>query len=498
MASGSNRFIQYCKQTDPKVLPASPVFTRVRTTGGSGLVNNRTNVTSNEIRDDRQIIVSRLGNNQPDATIPFELSFDSYDDLMQGALGGSWIGGQNITANATLDTGGILTLSGGGDLWSNYPIAVGDFVLLNATGNSNVIAKVGVIATNTLTLEEVDETPLTTVAVAVAEDMTLITGHYAVATGTGVALADTIDIVAATKTVTQTTTGSTFADIGVELGDTIFFKGFSNGGNNGWHKVTAIDTTGKILTLGDSTALVNEAAVDATTISFVTSTGFLTVGKGLDAFALEEGFTDIVEGTDIDGNSITDGVFHNTLGATVSTFNMSIQPDAVITGEFAFQALTYSGFLNATVANSVELSNINDVFDSFTGTLTIPGVASCVVTGLDFTLDNGLNRRYAILQKDACSIGEGRSTVTGTLSAYFVNPVLSNIFELETALDINIRLQDLSGRGYVLGWPNVKLTSDSRDITENDVTSSIGFQALGGLSSDKKKTMYILRQPVYS
>jgi len=498
MSTGSNRYIQYVKQSSPKVLPSPANFTKLRTTGGSGLMNNRTNITSNEIRDDRQIIVSRLGQNQPDTTIPFELSYESFDDFMQGALGGEWVGGQNLTANATMDIAGVITLATGE--WADYAIAVGDFVLLNATGNTNVIAKVGAIGTgltaDELTLVDVDDDPLGTADVADAEDFSLITGHYAAKTGTDLALAGTIAVVASTFTMTQTTTGTTFGDLGVEVGDKVFFAGFSEENNNGWHKVTAIDTTGKILTLGDST-LTDESA-PAADVSLVTSTGFITVGKNLDFYAVEEGFTDVTSGTDINGGSVTEGVYHHSLGNYVSSMNMSVQPDSIITGEFAFQALTYSGFVNASVASAVQESNINQVLDSFTGNLLIPDAPDMqgVVTGLDFTLDNGLNRRYALMDKDAISIGDGRSTVTGSLNAYFENADVSNLFENETEFVLSLRSEDLDGNSYTFGWPRVKLNSDSRDVTENDVTSSFGFAALGGLASEKKKTMYILKQPV--
>lgn len=485
MATGSNRFLQFVRQTVPRELPSPANFTRLRNTGGGGIANSRTSITSNEIRSDRQIIESRLGQNQPDVTVPFELSFDSFDQLMEGAFGGSWVGGFTITAAATVTTAGVFTLSSG--VWSDHEISVGDYVLVNGTANVNIVAEVGVISGAALTIYNIGTTtPTTTTGETVT--FTFVTGHYAEEIDT---TANTITVVASTQTITRA--AGSWLTLGVENGDKLFFKGFASGANNGW--VTISDVTATVLTITGG-ALVDET-ISVGTVSLVTNTGFITVGTDLPYFAIEEGFTDIDSGTDIDGLSVTAGVFHHILGSYVSSWSANIQPDSILTGEFAMQGLVYSGFKNATSADGVVESNINNVFDSFTGKLSIPSAPEIqsVITGLNFTLDNGLTRRYALMDKNAISIGDGRSNVTGTINAYFENAVVSNLFEQETELEASIRTEDLTGNSYTFGWPRLKLTSETRDVSESDVTETLNFQALGGLSSAKKKTMYALRQP---
>ena len=155
--------------------------------------------------------------------------------------------------------------------------------------------------------------------------------------------------------------------------------------------------------------------------------------------------------------------------------------------------VTYSGFSATTATNSLTDGNTNDVFDSYTGTLSIPGVDDCVITGFDFSLENNLNVRYALLQKDACSIGEGRINVTGTLNAYFPDSTLSKIYNAETELNVAMYFEDLDGNGYTFGFPKVKFTTDAIDVAENDVTESIGFTALGGDAT--YTTMYVIKHP---
>lgn len=485
MATGSNRFLQYTKQTAPRELPDPAIFHRLRNTGGSGLINNRTNITSDEIRADRQIIESRLGQNQPDLSVPFELSFDSFDDLIQGAMGGSWIGGRVFTFNGSVNTEGAFTLTSGE--WEDHPVREGDYVVIESEDNT-AVGYVSSIDEGTLSVMEASGlTALTTVA-QTEDDIRFTTGHYATVID---ASSTTITVVADTATITRSL--GSWTSLGVEVGDKVFFDGFAENANNGWKEVEAVTTT--VLTIRDGG--LSDETLNSGSLLVGTSTGFITVGTGLDFFGFEEGFTDINSGEDINGDAVTDGLFHHIIGCYVSSWNLDIQPDAMLTGEFSFQGLKYSGFLKDTVADSYQETNTNSVFDSFTGNLIIPDAPEIqsVITGLNFTLDNGLVRRYALMDKDAISIGDGRSDVNGSLNAYFANADVSNLYERETTFIASIRTEDLVGNSYTFGWPRIKLTSDSRDVTESDVTQSLNFQALGGSAEDKKKTMYILRQP---
>lgn len=489
MASGSNRYLQYVKQTVPTTMPTTPTFTVLRNTGGSGIANNRTVINSNELRSDRQIIVNRLGQNQPDLTVPMELSFDSYDDFISASLGSDWIGGFSETVTAGFNTAGVLTLTSG--TWADYPnIHEGDYIYVNGVTNTDVIGYVHDITGAALTVYDVDDGSALTTVTEAGASFSIIAGHYGVAFASG-----EITFHAVNKTLTRSDVGGSWITTGVEPGDKIIFTGAPTGTDDGtWLEVDSVTAT--VLTLTSDSTIASNAATSGVLL-LTTSTGFCTVGTSLDYFAVEEGFADVTSGLDIDGESITDGAFHYVLGAYPATWSMNIQPDAVITGEFAFQALTYSGFKNATAASSLVTANTNDVFDSFTGELQIPDATSitAVITGLNFTVDNGLIRRYALMNKNAISIGDGRSNVTGTLNAYFADATVSNLFENEIDFNVAIRMEDLDSNSYTFGWPKVKLTSDSRDVSENDVTETLNFQALGGLSTDKKKTMYVLRQP---
>lgn len=64
---------------------------------------------------------------------------------------------------------------------------------------------------------------------------------------------------------TYTSVATDFADLGIEVADTVTWTGFANGGNNAALVVTVVSE--KILTFGNATGLVTEAAGASITLS---------------------------------------------------------------------------------------------------------------------------------------------------------------------------------------------------------------------------------------
>lgn len=473
MGSGSQRYVAIQKETVAGTLPVPFDAQKLRVVPGSAIENSRTNISSNEIRDDRQIIVSRLGQNAPAFTAPGELSFDSYDDLIAGALGSAWLGDFNLSSIVVdFSSGATITTDDASD-WADKGVTVGSIMMISG---STTPANDGAYKVTDVTGDTVTVTDLSDGAVVFGGD---IDDTIAINGGMGSTVVDTSGNSVAVSATNKTMTASTdlwITTAGLRAGDRVYFTGFSNAGNNGFHKVTSITET--ILTFADST-LVNET-LSTGNLEVVSANAIVTTGTDLASFSIEEGFNDVSE-------------YHYITGAKVGTWSASIQTDSIITTEFGLSAVSYHGFSDTSVADSLSEGNTNEVFDSYTGSLDIPGVAGCVITGFDFTLDNGLNTRYALLQKDACSIGEGRTNVTGTLNAYFPDSALSDIYNNEVSLSATFLFLDLDKNGYTFGFPNIKFTSDSIDVQEADVTESIGFQALGGDTT--LGTMFVVKQP---
>jgi hypothetical protein len=473
MANGSERYIAYAKEAVEKTAPTG-AYTKLRTTGGSGIANERTSVTSNEIRDDRQITISRLGNNQPNVAIPFEFSWESFDSIMEGALGGTWIGDYELTETVTISAAADTIILEDNSSWAEKGVAVGDYIVIRNSDSDDGVYIVDAFSTttgtdDTITVLEADGATSPTFTGSTTDEVNVDGGAYGGRIDT---TGNTLTVSATNKTVTAAST----AFSAVRVGDVIYFAGFTNGGNNGYKRVTTATDT--VLTFADDT-FTNETATTVD-VDYAQHVAMLTVGTDLATYTIEEGFTDVSE-------------YHYSAGCKVASMSMSLQPDSVITGDVSFQGQTYSEFSATPVSGSTVSASSSEVFDSYTGSLYFGSDMQCVITGMDFTLDNGLNRRYALMQKDACGIGEGRSNVSGTVNAYFPDSTLADKFSNEEVFDVRIQLEDLNNNSYTFGWPRLKFNSDSRDVTENDVTESLGFMALGGDAT--LTNMYVRKQP---
>lgn len=202
----------------------------------------------------------------------------------------------------------------------------------------------------------------------------------------------------------------------------------------------------------------------------------LKCGTTLGSFSVEEAFTDI-------------GVYLLMTGAMVNTFSLSIQPEQPITGSFGLvgKDLTVAA---TTAAAKVTAANTNPVFNSFSGSISIDGTESQIITGLSLSLANGCDPKYALFDPVAKRIGVGRTAITGNLTAMFNDKKLLDAWLNGTEMALEIELEDSEENIYLIELPRVKYSGESRSNSENDSIQTLPFQAL---HDDDDTTMMITR-----
>lgn len=89
MADGSAHDLFLVPETAWGVAETTPVFDVVRHNGCT-LAVAKNSLQSDEIRGDRQIAGFKLGSRQVSGAIPFELSYGSFDDILEAVLCGTW------------------------------------------------------------------------------------------------------------------------------------------------------------------------------------------------------------------------------------------------------------------------------------------------------------------------------------------------------------------------------------------------------------------------
>ncbi|MDB4261687.1 phage tail tube protein [bacterium] len=133
---GANSSTYYVEELTPGVTPTSPVWTKLRNTGGIPAITKDT-LQSAELDESREIKSIRTGNESAAADFSTELSFGSHDDLYANAMSSDWVAGvQTGSLNITVDSSLKTYTRDVGDFISDG-FEVGDLVSFPALSGNN-------------------------------------------------------------------------------------------------------------------------------------------------------------------------------------------------------------------------------------------------------------------------------------------------------------------------------------------------------------------------
>ena len=373
MANGSRHSMRYVAESTYGTTPATPALKPIRHTGTT-LGLSKESLQSEEIRDDRQIADFRHGAYQVGGDVNFELSFASFDDLLEAVLLGTWV-------------------------------------------------------------------PTKTTATA--------------------------DQLAATATTVTRTVGS-FVTEGFAVNDVVVNSGFTNAGNNGRFRVSAVAALALTLTPLDGQTMVVEAAAAGRKVDSLRA--ILKAGTVRRSFTVERFFGDILT---------ADKPYHRFTGVEFNTLALAISANAMLTGTFGVLGQNMTTATAAIVGATTPAPMTTSPLDSFTGTLNEAGTPIAVITEIQLNVENGLEARFVVGSKASIRPSIGRSNCSGTMTAYFENSLLLDKFINETESNISFELPDGAGNKYVVTLPRIKYNGGQPDVEgEGPVTLSMPFQAL--------------------
>lgn len=147
MANGSRHSMAYVAEVVYGVTPATPAMKALRHTSAS-LALSKEIVESEELRSDRQTTDSRHGAFQVGGDMGFELSYGSYDDLLQALQGGTWSTAHDTGLTSLSATATTFVRAAGSFVTDGF--AVGDIVTASGfatAGNNGRFAVTAVAAT---------------------------------------------------------------------------------------------------------------------------------------------------------------------------------------------------------------------------------------------------------------------------------------------------------------------------------------------------------------
>lgn len=167
-------------------------------------------------------------------------------------------------------------------------------------------------------------------------------------------------------------------------------------------------------------------------------------------------------------------------GCYINQISLSIKPNAMVTGSFEIVGLN-AEYKTIPLKPNPDTARINNPYDSYTGVLKEGGTEIAIVTGIDLTLANGLEPQYGVFARGARLVSWGRSTLTGTLTAFFTDQVLLGKFLNDTPASLEFTLGNGKDKSYIFTIPNIVYTgADNAAQNEGPIQLSMPFTAVLG------------------
>lgn len=419
MANGSRHSMRYVAETVYGQTPATPVFKPIRHTGTT-LGLSKESLQSEELRDDRQISDFRHGAYQVGGDINIELSYGSFDDLLEAVMLGTWDNGGSGTPGVAAT----------GELTLEAQPTVGDTMTIGAVTYTFVAAEdfdaAGEIAIGS-SLGHTQQN----IRNAIEGDDGVNAEHPAVIIGGFVSNAAEIA-----------------AKVEGAAGDAIVTTGAFTSGDNSFGSGTLSGGVDPVAGASDR----------------------LKAGVTRRSFTVERFFGDIAS---------VDKPYHRFTGVELNTLALAINANAMITGSFGVLGQNMSTGTAIIAGATYATPTTTSPLDSFTGVLQEAGVPIAVITEISLSLENALEARFVVGSKQSIRPSIGRSNVTGQVTAYFENSALLDKFINETESSIVFELPDGVGNKYTFTLPRIKYTGGQPDVDgEGPITLAMPFQAL--------------------
>jgi hypothetical protein len=151
MANGATHSMAYVAESTFGTIPASPVFKPLRIKG-TGLTLTKDTLQSEELRSDRQVSDLRHGAYEVKGDMSCELSFDSFDDMLQASMCGTWT--PQVTSTATTMSATATTFTRASGSFATDGFANNDVIVTSgfATAGNNGRFRITNVAALALTV----------------------------------------------------------------------------------------------------------------------------------------------------------------------------------------------------------------------------------------------------------------------------------------------------------------------------------------------------------
>ncbi len=209
----------------------------------------------------------------------------------------------------------------------------------------------------------------------------------------------------------------------------------------------------------------------------------LKIGETPKYFTFEDAATDISQ-------------YQLFTGCVVNSMAVSIAPNQMVTSTFGIMGLNKT--ISGTGKTLDSYDNTLQPFDAYSGNLLLgdQGAAGSAVaiTAVDFTITNNLEHAFIVGSDTAPCITRGRTEVTGSFTAHFLDNAITDRFLNETESALYIPVNDPTGNNqYQFVFPRLKINSATTALEgQGTRLVNVEFRALRDSTED---TSFYIERP---
>lgn len=261
----------------------------------------------------------------------------------------------------------------------------------------------------------------------------------------------------------------------VVAGQWIRVSGYAtNPGNNGLFRVTAVNQAPDEIQISD-TAGTGEDLVDGevSTAAEVNIQGsFVRNGVEFRSYFFEK--------------QLAAALFLVYSGSYISDGNLNAQVGGFLEGTFNFLCASEASGTSTAGTGPAVLAPTGRVIDTVAGFSQLEqndAAIAAVVQGISWTVTkNNARAQYGLGQANAQGMARGTIDVSGTMSVYFTDFTLYDLYKAETDQLISFAALDDLGEGYIFTLPGVTLMNPTvvAGGPDTDVVSEFELEGNGG------------------
>jgi hypothetical protein len=255
-----------------------------------------------------------------------------------------------------------------------------------------------------------------------------------------------------------------------EVGDVVRISVAGNAANQG-NNLLVVAVSALVMTVKQlsDTALVPEAITGATVTPIGKDTSIPESGHTDDSYTVEEFYSDIAQSE-----------VHT--GVKVGNWSVTVPASGLVTTDFTLMGKGLSQTGTTQYFSSPAAQSTTGIVAAVNGAVLINGVTtSACVTDFSFSVDREMEASQCIGFNSAEAIFTGTLRVTGSLSLYFEDAVVRNLFEQEQVATLVLALATSGSKTadvISVVIPKAKLSSFAKADQSLGIVASADFTAM--------------------